>query len=154
MQFRITKHTRCAKFRQRLVCRVRQILKNASIFHAKTKQEMFLPKDIPVNHSFRNSVFQNSECETILRNIVLLQRKTNPEAWSPFSWEDYKAFCTHRVTESERTVLDVFVNGGKASWNTSTYQQPDWLHFDGEWYSLTGKMIEMLGRDYPSSLSL
>ena len=50
---------------------------------------MITPKQVPTN-DFMNSVFQNSECETILRNIVMLQKKTDPENWTPFSWDDYK----------------------------------------------------------------
>ena len=102
------------------------------------------PKDIKTNHSFMGSVFQNSECETILRNIVLLQKHLNKEDWTPFTWEQYCNFCTHNVTQSERGVLDVFVNGGKAVFNTSTIQQAGWLSFNGEEYSFTAKMIEML----------
>ena len=92
---------------------------------------MACPKEIRTNHDFMNSVFQNSECETILRNIILLQKEANPEAWTPFSWGDYKAFCTHNVTDKEKGVLDAFVNGGKPVWNTSAYLSAGWLDFDG-----------------------
>lgn len=109
---------------------------------------MSLPKNIRTNHDFMGSVFQNSECETILRNIVMLQKKANPEAWTPFSWDEYKAFCTHKVTEEERGVLNAFTNGGKPVWNTSAYLQPGWLDFDGQKYSFTPKMIEMLTTHY------
>ena len=59
--------------------------------------ENIIPEMIPTNQWFMGSVFQNSEAETILRNIVMLQKKVNPKAWTPFSWEDYKNFCTHNV---------------------------------------------------------
>ncbi len=111
---------------------------------------MITPKQVPTN-GFMNSVFQNSECETILRNIVLLQKAKNPEKWTPFSWKDYKKFCTHNVTDSEQRVLDVFVNGGKSAWNTSTYQQSGWLKFENEQYHFTDKMLEMLERDFVKS---
>lgn len=109
------------------------------------------PKEIRTNHDFMGSVFQNSECETILRNIVMLQKKANPEAWTPFSWEDYKAFCSHRVTDSEKGVLDAFVKGGKPVSNTSSYLSEGWLDFDGTNYSFTPKMVEMLGEHYSLS---
>ncbi len=109
---------------------------------------MFFPKNIRTNHGFMGSVFGNSECETILRNIVMLQKNIDPENWTPFSWEDYKAFCTHNVTESERGVLNAFVGGGKPVWNTSTQISPGWLEFDGERYSFTPQMIGMLGQQY------
>ena len=109
---------------------------------------MALPKEIRTDRYFMGSVFRNSECETILRNIVMLQKKANPEAWTPFSWDDYKAFCTHKVTDSEKGVLDAFTNGGKSVWNTSTYQSAGWLDFDGSKYSFTAKMIDMLSEHY------
>lgn len=108
---------------------------------------MAIPKEIRTDHYFMGSVFRNRECEKILRNIVLLQKNANPEAWTPFSWEDYKAFCTHNVTESERGILNAFVNGGSFL-NTTTYQSAGWLDFDGEKYSFTRKMIDMLAEHY------
>ena len=107
------------------------------------------PKHIRTDHYFMGSVFQNSESETILRNIVLLQKAANPEQWTPFTWEQYKAFCTHRVTESEKRVLDAFVNGGKPVTFTSAYLSAGWLAFDGESYSFTKKMIDMLAENWP-----
>jgi hypothetical protein len=102
------------------------------------------PVEINTNQEFMGSVFQNAECETILRNIVMLQKSKNPEAWTPFCWEDYKAFCTHRVSEREKGVLDTFVNGGKSVPTTSTYQSSGWLTFDGENYQFSDKLIESL----------
>ena len=110
---------------------------------------MALPKDIRTNHDFMGSVFRNSESETILRNIVMLQKAANPESWTPFSWDEYKAFCTHRVTESERGVLNAFVNGGRPVANTSAILSSGWLSFDGDKYSFTPKMIDMLAERYP-----
>lgn len=105
---------------------------------------MLLPKDIRTDHYFMGSVFRNSECETILRNLILLQQNKNPDEWTSFTWEDYKKFCTHKVSESEKDVLDAFVNGGKPVWNTSAYLDPSFLNFDGVNYLFTEKMIEIL----------
>lgn len=113
---------------------------------------MARPIEISTNHDFMNSVFQNSECETILRNIIMLQKKRSNDDWTPFSWDDYKAFCTHKVTDSEKGVLDAFVNGGKPVWNTSTYLSAGWLDFDGSNYSFTAKMVDMIGERYAISV--
>jgi len=115
---------------------------------------MFLPKQIALNHSFMGSVFRNSECETILRNILLLQKNVTPNVWTPFTWEDYKCFCDHNVTESERGVLNCFVNGGKSVSNTSTHQEAGWLELNDGVYSFTEKMITMLGENYPAANEL
>ena len=106
------------------------------------------PSMIPVNHWFMGSVFQNSESETILSNIVKLQRAKNPEEWTPFSWEDYKKFCTHGASDIERNVLDAFVNGGKPVLRTSATLTPGWLDYNDTHYSFTEKMINMLYKDF------
>ena len=117
------------------------------IIHLKKIKNMYVfkPKDITTNHWFLDSVFRNSECEMILRNIVLLQKNANPEMWTPFSWEDYKKFCSHDVTYHEKDVLDAFVNGGKPVLGSSAFLESGWLDFDGERYSFTLKMVAMLG---------
>ncbi len=110
--------------------------------------ENIIPEMIPTNQWFMGSVFQNSEAETILRNIVMLQKKVNPKAWTPFSWEDYKNFCTHNVWDQEQRVLDAFVGGGKPVINTSTKLSCGWLDYNGTHYSFTEKMITMLHTDF------
>ena len=112
---------------------------------------MLLPKQIKTNHWFMGSVFQNSEAETILRNIVVMQKIQSPDGWTSFSWEQYKDFCSHDVTLSEKVVLDVFVNGGKPVANTTAYISPGWLNFDGEKYSFTERMIKMLSETWPET---
>lgn len=108
---------------------------------------MYSPDQISTK-SFMGSVFRNTECEIVLRNIVLLQENQSPNEWTPFSWEDYKGFCTHRVSEKERGVLKAFVNGGKPVWNSSAYLQSGWLSFEDDKYSFTENMITMLGENY------
>lgn len=49
--------------------------------------------------------------------------------WTPFSWEDYKKFCTHGASDIERNVLDAFVNGGKPVLRTSATLTPGWLDY-------------------------
>ena len=120
-----------------------------AVCKATDKMKRPQPKDIRTDHWFMGSVFQNSECESILRNIVVMQKKVNPDKWTPFSWEDYKAFCTHDVSDSEKDVLNAFVNGGKPVWNTTAYITKGWLAFDGEKYRFTPYMIEMLYSVWP-----
>jgi hypothetical protein len=105
---------------------------------------MTKPKDIPTNHWFMGSPFQNSECETILRNIILLQKHNNSEEWTPFTWDEYKSFCTHKVNDSEKGVLKAFVEGGRPVWNTSANISPGWLAIIDKKYHLTDKMIDLL----------
>ena len=50
---------------------------------------MLKPSEIDTNRYFTASPFQNSECETILRNIIMLQKNKNPDEWKKFSWDDY-----------------------------------------------------------------
>lgn len=78
----------------------------------------------------------------------MLQKKADPENWTPFSWDEYKAFCTHSVTDSEKRVLDAFVNGGKPAWNTSAYLSAGWLSFENDKYAFTEQMIQMLADNY------
>ena len=75
----------------------------------------------------------------------MLQKSYDDDKWKPFSWEDYKLFCTHNVTDTEKNVLNAFVNGGKPVWNTSAYLESGWLDLsDDDMYSFTSKMISML----------
>ncbi len=98
--------------------------------------------------NFMGSVFRNTECEIILRNIIMQQKAANPDEFTPFSWEDYTNFCTHNVTETERGVLNAFVNGGKPVWNTSARLESGWLNYNDGFYSLSDKMIQMLKENY------
>ena len=109
---------------------------------------MVSPKQIRTNHEFMNSVFRSSECETVLRNIIMLQKKKNPDEWTPFSWDEYKEFCTHSATNFEKDILNAFVNGGKPIRYSSAYLSPGWLDFDGTNYSFTEKMVNMLSEQY------
>ena len=110
---------------------------------------MALPKEIRTNHGFIGSVFGLAECEIMLRNILLLQQQVNPDAWTPFSWCQYKAFCTHLVPDEAKLVLDAFVSGGRPVWNSPVFVSGGWLRFDGTHYHFTEKMIDMLAKDYP-----
>ncbi len=87
------------------------------------------------------SVWRSSETESIVRNLLFVQRLMNPEEWSPFSEEDYRKYCTHNVSGAEIGILNALVEGGKPVWNTTAYLQPGYLEVVDEKYVLTDKML-------------
>ncbi len=103
----------------------------------------FLPKDFSMSMSFVGSSFQNLEAETVAKNIVFIQNKINPEAWTPFSFQDYKKHCTHEVTLDERGVLNALAEGGRPVCNTTTILDPGYLIKEGEFYKITDKFIQV-----------
>lgn len=105
------------------------------------------PSDIDVNHWFMGSVFRSSECETILRNIVCLQRKH--QKFTPFSWDDYKSFCTHSISADEKTILDSFVDGRYISYKISNAAGGGYLEMKGDKYVFTSKLIHYLYLQWP-----
>jgi len=109
---------------------------------------MYLPINISIETDFSDSVFKNEECEIVLGNLVRMQKSTNELYWTSFTWEDYKNFCTHNVTDRERSVLTAFVNGGKPTSNASADLDGGWLHLEDGNYFFSKKMIKMLGDEY------
>lgn len=105
------------------------------------------PSEIAINHWFMGSVFRNSECETILRNIVCLQRQH--KKFVPFSWDDYKKFCTHNVSVDEKTILDSFVDGRYISYKISNSAGGGYLEVKGDKYVFTDKLIHYLYSQWP-----
>lgn len=96
---------------------------------------------------FMSSPFQNSQTETILRNLIIMQ-KSKKNNWFSFSWDDYKAFCTHNVTSSEKRILDTLSEGGKPHLTSSARINSGWLLFNDNKYSFSEKMINMLYEKY------
>ena len=117
----------------------------------KQTKKRFLPLNISTTTDFFGSVFNNSESEIVLRNLLLMQKRIDRTSWTSFTWEDYINFCTHPVTYSELEVLTAFVNGGKPAWNASAVLDAGWLHLVDGKYSFSDKMIEMLGDTYLAS---
>lgn len=103
-----------------------------------------LPKDFPKSMNFAGSIFQNIETEMVARNILFIQNKINPEEWTPFSFEDYKKHCTHKVTLSEKGVINALAIGGKPVWDTATILDSGYLAKEGEFYKITDKFINVL----------
>lgn len=104
------------------------------------------PQDIKTANpsEFMGSGFRNVECETVARNIVMLLQKANPVSWTSFSWDDYKNFCTHKVSDAERGVLEAMVKGGRPVWNTSTNLAPGYLKKKYDRYAVTQQFINAL----------
>lgn len=92
------------------------------------------------------SDFQNSECETVLRAVIIIQKRKNPDQWEPFTWEQFCERCDHNPSSDEKQVLDALVNGGKPVWNTSCYLQPGWFTFENGAYMIGERTIQMLER--------
>lgn len=66
-----------------------------------------------------DTVWENSEKETVATNILELARDQKGDEWKPFTWEDYVAYCSHEVDDDEEEVLDEFVSTGYLSKDTS-----------------------------------
>jgi len=106
---------------------------------------MFNPNQINISRPFMGSVWQNSETETIARNVVVIQQKLDGTKWTPFTWEQYKAGCSHNVTVAEREVLEALVHGGRPATFTSAILQPGYLTKDADGkYSVTEKFVDVL----------
>jgi len=105
------------------------------------------PQESAINHWFMGSVFRSSECETILRNIICLQRQF--KKFTPFSWEDYKAFCNHKVSEEEKTILDSFIDGRYINYRISNDAGGGYLDFKDGKYIFTPKLIHYLYSQWP-----
>lgn len=110
----------------------------------ETNTVVLYPKDINLKSHFMGTELENIEAERVVRNIVVGQMKTDPEAWTPFSYEDYKKNCSHNVTNDEEGVLEALVNGGKPVWNTTARLEKGYLVKDGNKYSVTPKLLGVL----------
>lgn len=111
------------------------------------KEKKLLPNDVSLEMSFVDSEFQNIESEIVARNIVFIQKKMNPNFWSPFSFEDYQRHCTHNVNQYiEEGVLEVFVSGGKPVPRTSTYINAGYLSKEGDKYLVTERFLNFLSK--------
>lgn len=111
----------------------------------KKEPKNLLPNDISLkDRYFMGTEFKNAETETIARNIVVVQQKMNPKAWTPFSFDDYKQYCSHDVSDSEEGVLGAMVNGGRPVWNTSAVLSPGYLQKRDEKYEITEKFLNAI----------
>lgn len=68
---------------------------------------MIHPSKINAKNNFFGTCWENCECETIARNIVIISQ--NSGGWKKFTWSQYQNLCGHQVTDSEKLILDGFV---------------------------------------------
>lgn len=87
---------------------------------SKLSKDNIKPNDFKVGDHLWNSPFQNSEKETIARNIILIS-KWNGNNWLDFTWDEYQKMCKHNVTISEKGVLDGFVSQGLLACKNGVY---------------------------------
>jgi len=82
------------------------------------------PKDIETHGHFFGTIWQNTEKETIARNIVLISQ-WNKNTWLDFTWEQYQAACEHEVTVKEESILDSLVRDGSLTCENGVYSVTD-----------------------------
>lgn len=83
-------------------------------------KEQVKPKDINISNGLVGSELKKSEKETIACNIIVISRKNNND-WLEFTFDEYSNLCQHKVTESERHVLDEFVSDGLLTCDNGKY---------------------------------
>lgn len=98
----------------------------------------FLPQNISV-HEFRHR-----ETETVVYNIVCIQRNLNLDSWTPFSFQYYRQACSHNVQQEEELILEALVNGGKPLPSSSVQLMPSYLSKKDNNYVITDKFIELI----------
>jgi len=69
------------------------------------------PSDFDTKQRFMNTIWQNSERETIARNIVIFLRKHGDE-FVPFTWNQYRQKCCHAVEAGEEVFLNALAKEG------------------------------------------
>lgn len=122
------------------------------------ENQTITPNMIKTSDYFWASPFQNNETETILRNLVKMQKAHDKEGfngktWLPFTFEQYKSFCTHNIGNNEKDVIDSLVDGHNRYVNRNALLSKGWLLFDEQTkqYSFSQRMIEMLFEKYPEN---
>ncbi len=70
----------------------------------------FYPRHV-YRSRFVGSAFRDAQLEMFLSCIAITQFKINPDAWTPFSWDEYVAQCDHNPTDTERQLFDAMVDG-------------------------------------------
>ena len=86
------------------------------------------PSEINTTDRFFDSVWQNTEDETLARNLCVIMQRTGRDSWDPFTWCNYEALCSHNVGHAERDHLDQFV-------------KREYLWRDGDEYVFTRRFV-------------
>jgi hypothetical protein len=106
------------------------------------------PRDV-YRSRFIGSVFGDSQMEMFLECFVITQFKANPDAWTPFSWNEYVARCDHKPIDAERRILEAMVNGGEVCLNDMGKQkritiQKGYLTKEGDRYVIAEPLLKAL----------
>ena len=80
-----------------------------TVLHPDASTETVKPSMLDRSNGFVGSSLRKSEAETIAANVVTISKFKFDDEWKPFTWEEYKEACSHKVTESEKGYLDQFV---------------------------------------------
>lgn len=85
------------------------------------------PSAIDISSDLVGSKLRESNKETIAKNIIVNARNSGDQ-WSSFSFSEYKATCSHDVSDSERNVLDSLVADGYLSFQEDRYSvKPEFI---------------------------
>ncbi len=96
-------------------------------------------------HDFCGSKMKCGEAEEVARNIMLLLKAANDE-FKPFTWKQYKKFCTHNVTKNELKVIELFEFGGRygTAREGRTYIPGGMLVRQGNKFAVTNRFLQYL----------
>ena len=95
--------------------------------------------------SFCGSNLKSCEAEIILSNIMKML-KGKEDKFLPFTWKEYKKFCSHNVTNYELEVIELLVDGGRYRKIRAgtTWIPGGMLIKKGKTYSITNYLLENL----------
>lgn len=83
------------------------------MFPTQIDQEILLPRDFKNAKEFGDTLLRCHEAERMLQLIINYQLKKSPDAWSAFSFEEYRSGAKHAVHSIEEVLLETLVRGGK-----------------------------------------
>jgi len=66
------------------------------------------PSDYNTKRSFMDTIWQNSERETIARNIVIIQG----DDFAPFTFDEYVKLCGHASAPGDEWVVEALADEG------------------------------------------
>lgn len=92
---------------------------------------MFKPSEVDISNGLCGSDFNNSELETIARNIIIVSKKSGDQ-WIEFSCEDYQRLCNHQVTAWEL-------------WYLNEMKEKGYLDFKGGKFSINRRFLDVVG---------
>lgn len=98
--------------------------------------------------NFKDTIFcpttlGNSETEEVVGNIIAMQKKTNPNEWTPFSWEEYLKGSTAPAPDEEFILKTILVEGGQPG----KYEIPKGcLIFENGKYVITDILLSKIAR--------